>query len=62
MAIELKNVSERTWWLMYKLDLTVHWSGYVDEENELVSGLDKMELFTTEEDLNTRIEELNFPS
>ena len=62
MAIELKNVSERTWWLMYKLDLTVHWLGYVDEENELVSGLDKMELFTTEEDLNIRVEELNFPS
>lgn len=62
MAIELKNVSERTWWLMYKLDLTVHWSGYVDSDNELKSGLDKMELFTTEEDLNIRVEELNFPS
>jgi len=62
MAIELKNVSERTWWLMYKLDLTFHCSGYVDSENELISGLDKMELFITEEELNERIEELNFPS
>lgn len=62
MSIVVENVSERTYWLMYKLDKSVHWSGYVDSVNELTSGLDRMKLFQTKEELAEEIKELNFPN
>ena len=62
MAVELKDVSERTWYLVYKSDKSVHYTGFVDPSNELISGLNVLEIFETEEEMIIRIEELDFPN
>tara|TARA_R110000803_G_scaffold15312_3_gene42489 strand:- start:723 stop:911 length:189 start_codon:yes stop_codon:yes gene_type:complete len=62
MAVELKNVSERTWFLVYKTDKSIHYDGYIDPGNEMRSGLDILEIFETEEELILRVAELNFPN
>ena len=60
MAVELRDVSERTWYIVYKTDKSVHYTGYVDPGSEMTSGLDVLEIFETEEAMVIRSIEL-FP-
>lgn len=57
--VNLKNVTEKTWWIVMLTDRTVIHKGEISEGMELSSGLDELETFTNKDLWINRLKELN---
>lgn len=57
--VNLKNVTEKTWWIVMLTDRTVIHKGELLPDMELSSGLDELETFTDKVLWIDRLKELN---